>query len=170
MKTTSAMLCAALAAALTFSTAVEAKRLKISHVRPQGTTIDNELKDFAKAVEKATDGDIKLRIFAASALGDYTTVQERISVGAVDMAVQPAATGTTRKMQISSFPYLAEDWASARKIYGPGGAVREAMAKLYAGEGITMLAAYPVYFGGISLNRAAVSAGDPSAKKGTDAR
>ncbi len=170
MKKTTAMLCTALAAALTFSTVVEAKRLKISHVRPQGTTIDNELRDFAKVVEETTNGDIELRIFAASALGDYTTVQERISVGAIDMAVQPAATGTTRRMQISSFPYLAEDWASARKIYGPGGAVREAMTELYAGENITMLAAYPVYFGGISLNRDAVSPGDANAKKGIKVR
>ncbi|MHC4911158.1 MAG: TRAP transporter substrate-binding protein DctP, partial [Planctomycetota bacterium] len=170
MKRTSGLLCAALAATIAFSGAVEAARLKISHVRPQGTTIDNELKDFAAALEKATDGGIKLRIFAASALGDYTTVQERISVGAVDMACQPAATGTTRKMQISSFPYLAEDWASARKIYGPGGAVREAMGELYAGEGITMLAAYPVYFGGISLNRDPVSPGDPNVSKGIKVR
>ena len=170
MKRMSALLCAAVAVTLAFATAAEAARLKISHVRPQGTTIDLELKEFAAAVEKATDGNIKLRIFAASALGDYTTVQERISVGAVDMACQPAATGTTRRMQISSFPYLAEDWASARKIYGPGGPVREAMATLYAGENITMLAAYPVYFGGISLNREAVAPGDPSAKKGIKVR
>ena len=77
------------------ASAAEAARLKISHVRPQGTTIDLELKEFAAAVEKATDGGIKLRIFAASALGDYTTVQERISVGAVDMACQPAARSAT---------------------------------------------------------------------------
>ena len=170
MKTTSGLLCAALAAAIAFASPVEAARLKISHVRPQGTTIDNELKDFAAALEKATDGGVKLKIFAASALGDYTTVQERISVGAVDMACQPAATGTTRRMQISSFPYLAEDWASAKRIYGPGGPVRDAMAELYAGEGITMLAAYPVYFGGISLNRDAVAPGDPSVSKGIKVR
>ena len=170
MKTTSGLFCAALAAAIAFASPVEAARLKISHVRPQGTTIDNELKDFAAALEKATDGGVKLKIFAASALGDYTTVQERISVGAVDMACQPAATGTTRRMQISSFPYLAEDWASAKRIYGPGGPVRDAMAELYAGEGITMLAAYPVYFGGISLNREAVAPGDPSVSKGIKVR
>ena len=64
-------------------------------------------------------------------------------------------------MQISSFPYLAETWDQARKIYGPGGVVREEMTKLYAKQDITMLAAYPVYFGGISLNREAVSPGDP---------
>jgi len=133
--------------------------LKMSHVRPQDATIDKELRAFGEAVSEATDGDVSINIFPASALGDYTTVQERVSVGAVEMATQPAATGADRRMQISSFPYLANSWAEAREIYGPDGPVRDVMADLYAEQDITMLAAYPVYFGGISLNTEPVSPG-----------
>jgi TRAP-type C4-dicarboxylate transport system substrate-binding protein len=75
------------------------------------------------------------------------------------MATQPAATAADRRMQISSFPYLANSWAEARAIYGPDGPVRNVMAELYAAQDITMLAAYPVYFGGISLNVEPVSPG-----------
>jgi TRAP-type C4-dicarboxylate transport system substrate-binding protein len=164
------ILAAAVGASLVLTSAAQAVELKISHVRPQGATIDVEVKELAAAVDKATGGKVTMKVFAASALGNYTTVQERISVGAVDMACQPAATGADRKMQISSFPYLAETWDQARKIYGPGGVVREEMTKLYAKQDITMLAAYPVYFGGISLNREAVSPGDPNAKKGIKVR
>ncbi len=148
----------------------QATDLKMSHVRPQGATIDVELKAYAEAVKEATGGDVNIEIFAASALGDYTTVQERISVGAIDMATQPAATGADRQMQISSFPYLASNWEQARKIYGPGGIVRETMAELYAKQDITMLAAYPVYFGGISLNTEPVNPGDPSQSNGIKVR
>jgi TRAP-type C4-dicarboxylate transport system substrate-binding protein len=151
-------------ALLGISSLAQAADLKMSHVRPQGATIDVELKAYAEAVKKATNGDVNIEIFAASALGDYTTVQERISVGAIDMATQPAATGADRQMQISSFPYLAQNWDEARKIYGPGGIVRETMAGLYAKQDITMLAAYPVYFGGISLNTDPVSPGTTEPK------
>jgi len=137
----------------------DAANLKMSHVRPQDATIDKELRAFGEAVSEATDGDVSINIFPASALGDYTTVQERVSVGAVEMATQPAATGADRRMQISSFPYLANSWAEAREIYGPDGPVRAVMADLYAEQDITMLAAYPVYFGGISLNTEPVSPG-----------
>jgi len=133
--------------------------LKMSHVRPQDATIDKELRAFGEAVVEATDGDVSINVFPASALGNYTTVQERISVGAIEMATQPAATGADRRMQISSFPYLANSWDEARDIYGPEGPVREVMAGLYAEQDITMLAAYPVYFGGISLNTEPVSPG-----------
>lgn len=139
-------------ALIALASVASAAELKMSHVRPQGATIDVELRAFSAAVAEATGGDVTINIFPASALGDYTTVQERVSVGAIDMATQPAATAADRRMQISSFPYLANNWDEARAIYGPDGPVRTVMADLYAKQDITMLAAYPVYFGGISLN------------------
>ncbi|MHA6327233.1 TRAP transporter substrate-binding protein DctP [Roseivivax sp. CAU 1753] len=142
----------AAAALMALGSYAEAQDLKMSHVRPQDATIDVELRAFSEAVSEATGGEVTINLFPASALGDYTTVQERISVGAIDMATQPAATAADRRMQISSFPYLAGNWDQARAVYGPGGVVREVMAELYAEQDITMLAAYPVYFGGISLN------------------
>jgi len=144
-------LATALATLMAVSPAI-AETLKMSHVRPQDATVDVELRAFAKSVSEATGGEVDIQLFPASALGDYTAVQERISVGALDMATQPAAAAADRRMQISSFPYLAETWAQARKIYGPDGVVRNTMTGLYAEQNITMLAAYPVYFGGISLN------------------
>ena len=65
---------------------------------------------------------------------------------------------------------MAENWEQAREIYGPGGAIYDAMKDLYAKQDITMLAAYPVYFGGVALNRDAVSPGDPSVSKGIKVR
>ncbi|WP_343563549.1 TRAP transporter substrate-binding protein DctP [Kiloniella sp. b19] len=156
--------------ALGATAVAEAATLKISHVRPQGAIVDQEIRDFASEVETATEGDVKISIFAASALGDYTTVQERISVGAVDMAVQPAATAASRRMQISAFPYVAENWEQARRIYGPGGVIHGAMKELYARQDITMLAAYPVYFGGVALNTDAVAPGNPNEAKGIKVR
>lgn len=161
---------AVLSGVLALTSVAQATQLKISHIRPQGTTIDTELRDFGQQLEAATEGEVKLRIYPASALGDYSTVQERISVGAIDMAVQPAATAASRKMQISAFPYVAENWAQAKKIYGPGGAIYDAMKGLYAQSDIVMLAAYPVYFGGIALNTDAVAPADPSVEKGIKVR
>ncbi|WP_299663043.1 TRAP transporter substrate-binding protein DctP [uncultured Psychromonas sp.] len=161
---------AVLASTLAFSAVAQAAVLKISHIRPQGATIDLELKELSADIEKSTGGDVKLKIFAANSLGDYTTVQERVSLGAIDMAVQPAATAASRKMQISAFPYIAADWKQAKEIYGPGGAINEAMKELYAKQDIVMLSAYPVYFGGVALNREAVAPGNPDVGKGIKVR
>ncbi|MPV85185.1 TRAP transporter substrate-binding protein DctP [Ostreibacterium oceani] len=159
-----------LSTSMIFASLAQAVELKISHVRPQDAIVDQDAKALGAALSEATAGDVTLKIFAASSLGDYTTVQERISIGAVDMAIQPAATASDRRMTISSFPSLAENWNHAKEIYGPGGIIAETMKELYAEQGITMLAVYPVYFGGIALNREAVNAGDPTAAKGIKVR
>ena len=68
-----------LVAAVALITApVEARTWKISHVRPQGTAIDNDLKWFSETLKEASGGKLKTKIYAASALGDYTVVQERV--------------------------------------------------------------------------------------------
>ncbi|HAC49484.1 MAG TPA: C4-dicarboxylate ABC transporter, partial [Sulfitobacter sp.] len=54
-----------------------AETLKMSHVRPQDATIDVELRSFAASVAEATSGSVEIQLFPASALGDYTAVQER---------------------------------------------------------------------------------------------
>ncbi|WP_233192917.1 TRAP transporter substrate-binding protein DctP [Acidimangrovimonas sediminis] len=161
---------AAIAALIAAAAPAMAKELKLSDVRPADATINKELAVFADDVKAGTHGDVTIKLFPSSELGNYTTVQQRVSLGAIDMAVQPASTDTDRKMQISSFPYLAENWKQARAVYGPGGVIRDTMAKLFQKQDITMLAAYPVYFGGIALNRAPISPGDPSVKKGIKVR
>ena len=149
---------------------VEAKTWKISHVRPQGTAIDLDLKWFGDALQKASDGKMKTKIYAASSLGDYTVVQERVGLGAVDMACQPPASAADKRFQMVYFPYMVKNWEQARKNYSPGAPIRAIVADLYEKQNIRLLAAWPVYFGGISLNREPVSPGDPDAAKGIKLR
>lgn len=148
----------------------QAATLKLSHVRPQGSSVDKDMTTFAQEVEKATAGKIKIRLYAANALGDYTVVQERLSIGALDMACQPVATAADKRLQISSLPYLVETWAEAEKSFGPGGVLREAVAGLLAEQNILVIGAWPVYFSGIALNKEPSDPLVPGAKKNAKLR
>lgn len=148
----------------------DAETWSLSHVRPQGTAIDIDANWFAEAVAEATDGAVEIHIHAASALGDYTSVQERVGLGAIEMAVQPPATGVDRRFQITMLPYLAEDWAEAEEIFGAGSPMRTVVSELYGNQDIRVLAAWPVYFGGISLNTEPVAPGDPNVAQGIKLR
>jgi len=149
---------------------VEARTWKVSHVRPQGTAIDNDLKWFSDTIKEESGGKIKVKIYAASALGDYTVVQERVGLGAVDMACQPPASAADKRFQLAYFPYMVKGWDQAKKNYSKGAPLRNTIKELYAKQGIHLLAAWPVYFGGISLNRKPVAPGDPDAAKGIKLR
>ncbi|HAS88988.1 MAG TPA: C4-dicarboxylate ABC transporter [Desulfovibrio sp.] len=148
----------------------QARTWKISHVRPQGTAIDEDLRWFSKTVKEASEGKIKTKVYPASALGDYTVVQERVSLGAIDMACQPPSSAADKRFQLPYFPYMIKDWSHARKNYSAGAPMRETVAGLYKEQGIHLLAVWPVYFGGISLNTKPVNPGDPDAAKGIKLR
>ncbi|WP_148255537.1 TRAP transporter substrate-binding protein DctP [Aidingimonas lacisalsi] len=150
-------------------TSAMADTLKISHLRPQDTEHDKNVKALVESVTSKTD-DIDFRVFPANSLGDYTTVQERISVGAVEMALQPISSSADKKLQIGLLPYLASDWDEATEIFGRGSAIREAVADRYQEQNIKVLAGYPVYFGGISLNREPVEVDSVDDKGGIKLR
>ncbi|HSL40569.1 MAG TPA: TRAP transporter substrate-binding protein DctP, partial [Desulforhopalus sp.] len=163
-------ICLAVACLLLAATFAQAKTLKISHVRPQDTAIDNDLKWFAENLEQATGGKLKGKLYPASALGDYTVVQERVGLGAVDMACQPPGSAADKRFQVVYFPYMVKNWEQAQRNYSAGAGLRQVVADLYAEQDIHLLAAWPVYFGGIALNREPVSPGDPDAAKGIKLR
>lgn len=149
---------------------VQAKTLKISHVRPQDTAIDKDLRWFSDKLKEASGGKMKTKIYPASALGDYTVVQERVGLGAVDMACQPPASAADKRFQVVYFPYMVKSWAQAKKNYAQGAPLRKVVGDLYAEQNIHLLAAWPVYFGGIALNTEPVAPGDPDVAKGIKLR
>ncbi len=142
-----------------------AQTLKLAHIRPQGSSVDIDLTQFAKDVDEATGGKVKMQLYPASALGDYTVVQERVAIGAVEMSCQPAAPGTDKRFLIGFLPFLAKDWAEAEKAWGPGGPVRKEVEKLLGNEDIKVLAAWPVYFSGISLYKEPTEPLNPNVSK-----
>ncbi|WP_417228175.1 TRAP transporter substrate-binding protein DctP [Amphritea sp.] len=161
-----------LAASLSLATlgVAEAATLKLSHVRPQGTAIDKDATQFAEAVKAATDGKLKVKLYPANALGDYTVVQERVGLGAIDMAVQPIASSVDKRLQVVSLPYMAQNWADAQKKFGPNSVMRKTVSGLYKEQGIKVLGAWPVYFGGIALNQAVEGAADADVSKAAKVR
>lgn len=142
-----------LGACIAFTSAtVIAETLKLSHVRPQGAVADLDIKTFIEDAQASADS-LKFNVYPANALGDYTDVQERVSIGAVDMALQPISSAADRKLQLGLIPYLATDWVTAAEIYGANANIRKEIESLYAKQDIKVLAAYPVYFGGVALNK-----------------
>ena len=128
-----------LVAALPFSAEAKNYNLKISHIRPADTAIDKDVKWLDAELQKASGGRIKLAIFPAGQLGDYTVVQERVGVGAVDMAVQPMGAAADKRMLVSSFPYLADSWATARKIYVTGSPLMKEVGNLLEKQNIKLM-------------------------------
>jgi TRAP-type C4-dicarboxylate transport system substrate-binding protein len=138
---------------------------KLAHIRPAGTAIDKDVKVFVEKVGKDSGGRIAIEVYPASQLGDYTVVQERVSMGAVEMQIGPLGTTVDKRMNLPVAPYLAKDWKDARTLFARDGLIVKKTVELMQKQDLHFLGGWPVYFGGIVLTKEPASPGDPDVAK-----
>lgn len=143
---------------------------KLGHMRPAGTAMDESMKWFTEQVTERTNGKITFAIYPANQLGDYTVVQERTSIGDVEMNVGTAATAIHRELGVTNFPYLVSTWAQAREVYGPDGPMFKVMSRYLEKEDLKLLGIWPMYFGTAITSKPIDNPGDPNGSKGVKMR
>ena len=156
---------------LTAACAAEpAYKWKLATLRPEGSAVDKDVRAFIEEVKAKSNGRIEIEVYPNSQLGDYTVVQERISVGSVEMAVQTISTTVDRSLQLWNLPYLVKDWDGIRKNFRMGAPFTEWLAGRLAKQDVKLLAVWPSYFGGAALTKEPPSPGDPTVAKNLKCR
>lgn len=160
------VLCGALLCILLqLSSAQGEKPWKIGHVRPAGSGIDLDVHRFIENIGKNSQGKIQFDVYPANKLGDYSVVQERVSLGEVEMYVGPFGTTVDKRVSLALTPFLVDSWEKARKIYAPSSPLLKHMEAFLKEQNIKILGGYPVYFGGIALTEKPEAPGDPDVNK-----
>lgn len=151
-----------------FSTQVIAaspERWKIGHVRQSGSAIDKDIHRLIGKLGKGTDNRIVFDVYSGNKLGDYSTVQERVSFGEVQLYVGPLATSIDKRLLLATTPYLVNSWEDAKNVYHQESALLKAIGKFLAKQNIKLLGGWPVYFGGIGLRKLPSEPGKPEVTK-----
>lgn len=143
------------------------QKWKIGHVRPAGSAIDKDVHTFVDQINSATNGTIQIDIYPASKLGDYSTVQERVSFGEVEMFVGPFGTAIDKRVALAFTPFIVSTWEEAKEVYFQGSALFNKMAEILEAQNIKLVGGWPVYFGGIALTQKPVQPGNPDVSKET---
>jgi len=125
---------------------------KLATIRPEGTRTDVSARKFADDVNSITDGRIKIEIYPNSELGDYSVVQERISIGDIEMQLASVGQTVDKTLGVQTAPYIVSNWEEAKTLYN----TEDGIIGTYVGErlekqGIKLLAVYPQYFGAVAL-------------------
>jgi len=152
-------------------TSGKAIELKIGHMRPEGSNIDNNVKYFVSEIEKRTNGRITFKIYPANQLGDYEVVQQRVSMGDIDMFIGSIGVSADKALSVVTCPYLVSTWDEVKKFYSTKSGlmanfVRERLAK----QNIQLLACHPMYFGSIALLKEPKDPKNPNSNKGVKVR
>lgn len=144
--------------------------LSLAHIRPVDSSADIAIRAFADEATELSDGTIQFDIYPASQLGEYTTVQERVSIGDVDMQIASLGSNMDKFFAMSNAAYLCATWDEARKLFAEDSEMVKLYTEKLADYNLTYLANYPLYFGGISLNTDAIDPTNPNAKSGIKIR
>lgn len=131
----------------------EVTSFKLSHYRADGSPADLALEEFAGNVEANSKGSMKIEIYPAAQLGDYTIVQERVSIGDIEMQMATLGTSRDKFFGMASGPYIASTWEEAYKIFNIDSEFTKLVDKHLAQQNLKLLAVYPLYFGGVVLDR-----------------
>lgn len=126
--------------------------------------------DFAERVSSATDGRVKINVYPASQLGDWTEVHEQLMQGAVDIGLQSLSTKFDKTVALSWFPYAVEDYAGARKAYSKNGYVYEIVSDAIAKQDIKLLSVYGAGMGGAGFVKPLPHPRDPNARQNSKIR
>ena len=145
--------------------AAETQRWKIGHVRPEGSAVDKDIRQFVDQIDVQTQSAIRFEIYPGNKLGDYSVVQERVSFGEVEMYVGPFGTSIDKRLALAFTPFLVSDWAQAKAVYHQGSALFKEMAELLAEQNIHLVGGWPVYFGGIGMTQKPTQPGNPDLDK-----
>ncbi|MEP3298114.1 MAG: TRAP transporter substrate-binding protein DctP [Pseudoruegeria sp.] len=125
-----------------------AETLRLSTLKQPGSDGAMAAARFGELLEEKTGGELKVKVYPGSQLGDWTEVYEQVIEGAVDMAMQPLATSSDKRLAITWFPYAFTDYNSAREALSPGGGVFQIIDESLTDQGLTPLAVYGAGMGG----------------------
>lgn len=123
--------------------------LKFAGINPIEHSSTVEMKKMAKNIETATDGAIKVRVFPAGQLGDYSLVYEEITKGTIDMALIPIPTEYEPKHQITLVPGIARNYNEIRDVFAKDGWLYNVVKELHEGLDVVFLGFQIEGFGGI---------------------
>jgi TRAP-type C4-dicarboxylate transport system substrate-binding protein len=118
-------------------------------------------------VEAGTDGRIKLDIFPANQLGDYTQVFEEIRRGSIEMGLIFLPSQFDIMLELGSLPFLASTSDGLKKQLSPGSSLYGVIDSSLDRLGVKLLRIYGDGFIGVGTAKEPANATDPSADKDT---
>lgn len=148
------------------ATSEAATNLRMSTLAQPGSAGHRAAELFAERVKEATQGSIEITVYPGNQLGDWDEMHEFLARGSVDLALQPVSTRFEKELSITWFPYMVQDYESAKKAFGGDGYLFKAVEEILEDGSVKVLAPYAVGMGGGGFTRAVPEPRDPSAQQG----
>lgn len=149
---------------ITSTAALATTTLRLSTLDKPGSDGALAAESLAERVKERTEGRVVINVYPASQLGDWVEVHDQVAGGSVDMAMQPLATTSDRRLAIGWFPYTFPTYSAVEKAMSKGGFVDSVVDEIINEQGMTLLGIFGVGMGGAGFAKPVNEPENPNAK------
>lgn len=86
-------------------------------------------------------------------LGDWTSQFEQAMLGVIPMTITYGASEFDGRLDLTWLGYVVDNWASAKKVYGPGGPMISVYNEIFSDLDLIALGTIPTGFGSITISK-----------------
>jgi len=108
-----------------------------------------------KFIEKLNNKDSSYRpdYHPGGDLGDWTSQFEQTMLGVIPMTITYGASEFDTRLDLTWLGYVVDNWASAHKVYGPGGPMIDVYNEIFSDMDLVALGTIPTGFGSITISK-----------------
>ena len=168
MKKFAVLMTAVLVSAIMATAAMAADQIvfRFAGQQPVEHQCTKMMKDFAQSIEKRTNGRVKIDVFPASQLGDYTLIMEELIRGTVDMSVTSFASSFDPRFELVYINGYVSGYDEAKKVFAPGAWLPNKLSELGKPLGVRVLGSYVEGMIGVGSTKPIKDPLDPKVDKG----
>lgn len=125
----------------------------LAHVMPTDHIFNSVSQQFISKLDQLSSGMMKIEYHPGGDLGDWATITEQVMQGAVPMTMAWSNSELDPRLDIANLGYVADDWASAAKVYGPDSKMDKLFGEIYSGLNVELLGTLPTDFTGYVVRK-----------------
>ncbi|MCC3269171.1 TRAP transporter substrate-binding protein [Arthrobacter gengyunqii] len=139
-------------------TASDTTELKIAHVWPESSPVNDAAKSISKSISASTDGSLTAKVFPAGQLGGDVELNEGLVNGTLDCAlVNHTTAGIDPRLGVGFLPYIVDSFEDADKVFYGDGLIAHQNREVLEEHGVVALEFFENGFRSISNDEKAVS-------------
>jgi len=125
----------------------------LAHIMPTDHIFHKVSEQFMTRLDSESAGKMKIEYHPGGDLGDWSTITEQVMRGAVPMTMTWANSELDPRLDVANLGYVADNWKTARKLYGPGSKMEKLFGDIYSDLGMVLLGTVPTDFTGFVVRK-----------------
>lgn len=140
--------------------------LKFAGQSPPDNMATKTMYKMAEEIEKDTEGRVKVKVFPANQLGNYSLVMQELIRGTVDMSMMSIASEFDPRLEMVYINGYLTGYEDAKKIFAPDAWMPKKLNELTSALGVHLIGSYVEGMIGIGSTKPLIEPLNPAVDKG----